>query len=638
MIRQLVSDLAKLLYRMVRSPRFIFGSLGGLVFLGIFYYHYGQLDPGAYKYRDDGVITMSHARNLIDYGHIGVDPSGKRLEGFSAPVQFWIYAAVYGLTGVEWDTFADAQTLLCTFLLGFLFLQFFEKSWIMGLIGGAFAAWFMQFHHSFFQWHASGMENPWTHILFLGSALLMFRAFRGDEIKLRWAVILFLASISRLDSIYHLAPIAFVWALMWHSEYRSWRSFHLIGLAFAFWGVYQCWRLYYFGSLLPNTGLAQGIDVRQNISDLWNGSPDHLRESLMWARMIMQNHGVWFLLPLLFFFPFTRFDRNSQFILVITGVATATAFLNPAIFGMTRLDPGRSTTFLVPFVALLLVWQISQLQPFKRKHLFLLLVVPATLFLIKSYAPAWVGEPRPLCCAAGINEEIIREGRKFAEENNLHRLNVAAPDLGKLSYAKLFNLTDLGYLGSPIMAHFRDRPELQIAYFFHYALPDLVEVHGPWCETYRQLLSDPRFGELYEPVRESKDGVPEVVLRDWPLVHEGIYIRKALKKEHNSLEWQLIQALQKDLHLDTLRKYQELLSDEPYPELSAPVIQTAYRFLPEFRSGDQLDTVRNLFAGKAVEQYGRAILMSKGWRNWEEEAISYLEVQLPILIQRESTP
>ncbi len=632
MIRQLASDLTEVLLRSICSTRFIYGSLGGLVFLGIFYFGYGNLDPETFKYRDDGVITLSHARNFVDYGHIGVDPSGKRLEGFSSPVQFWIYAAVYGLTGIGWDTFADIQTLLCTFLLGFIFLQFFEKNWIMGLMGGFFAAWFMQFHHSFYLWHASGMENPWTHVLFMGSALLLFRAFRGDHIQFRWAGVLFLASISRLDSIFHLAPMALTWALMWYSEYRTWRSFHLIGLAFTFWGIYQFWRWYYFGTLLPNSGLAQGIDVQQNISYLWGKNLDHLIESLRWARIIANSHGVWFLLPLLFFLPFTKVNRDSQFFLIITGVMTATVFLNPAIFGMTRLDPGRSTTFLVPFISLLLTWQFSQLQLFKQKNLVLSILVPVTLFIFIIYVPAWAGKPHPLCCSAVINEEIILEGEKFARENKLHRLNVAAPDLGKLSYTKLFNLTDLGYLGSPIMAHFRDRPAQQVEYFFNYALPDLVEVHGPWCETYRQLLSDPRFREMYEPIRESKNGLPEALLRKWPLVRTGIYVRKALITENYSLEWQLIQQLQQDLNPDHLWQYQKRLMHKSNLEFSVLILRTAYRFLPEFESNDQLEAVIQIFEGSPIEQYGKAILMSRHWRNWETEAINYLEERLPILV------
>lgn len=631
MIRQLATDFFKRLIKWFRSSRFLYGSLGGLIFLAIFYYHYGDLESAAYKYRDDGVITMSHARNLVDFGHIGVDPSGKRIEGFSAPVQFWVYTAVYAVTGMEWDTFADAQTLLCTFFLGFIFLQFFEKRWIMGLISGAFAAWFMQLHHSFFQWHASGMENPWTHILFLGSALLFFRAYRGDEIKLRWALILFLASVSRLDSIYHLAPIAFSWALMWRIEYRSWKSFHLIGFAFALWGLYQFWRWTYFGSLVPHTGLAQGIDVRENLSALWHGEPNHLSESLEWARMILQNHGVWFLLPLLFLLPFTKIDRFSQFFLVMTGVMTTTVFLNPAIFGMTRLDPGRSTTMLVPFIALLLAWQLGKLQLFKRKYFFLLLLVPVMLFALRSFAPVWIGAPRPLCCEARINEEIIREGQKFAQENNLHRLNIAAPDLGKLSYSKLFNFTDLGYLGSPLMAHYRDQNELQIEYFFHYALPDMVEVHGPWCDTYKELLSDPRFRHYYAPIRESRD-IPDHIKANWPEVHEGIYFRKALLKKYRTEEWKLIQDLQREPKVQKLidAKFEALHST---PSIDpAFVMRTAYRFLPELEAvGEDNDNLFSLFDGDSREAYYKAIVKSGEWRHWEKAAIVHLESALPDL-------
>jgi hypothetical protein len=38
--------------------------------------------------RDDGVITLSHARNLLKFGTIGVSPGGDRVEGFSSPLHF----------------------------------------------------------------------------------------------------------------------------------------------------------------------------------------------------------------------------------------------------------------------------------------------------------------------------------------------------------------------------------------------------------------------------------------------------------------------------------------------------------------------------------------------------------------------
>ena len=70
---------------------------GGLIFVVFFYWAYSNIDSSLYQVRDDGVITMSHAKNLVDYGFIGVSPSGGRVEGYSAPVQFFVYAAAYGV-------------------------------------------------------------------------------------------------------------------------------------------------------------------------------------------------------------------------------------------------------------------------------------------------------------------------------------------------------------------------------------------------------------------------------------------------------------------------------------------------------------------------------------------------------------
>jgi len=36
---------------------------------------------GAVRAPHDGIVTFSHARNWIDYGFIGVSPSGERVEG-----------------------------------------------------------------------------------------------------------------------------------------------------------------------------------------------------------------------------------------------------------------------------------------------------------------------------------------------------------------------------------------------------------------------------------------------------------------------------------------------------------------------------------------------------------------------------
>ena len=186
--------------------------VGGLIFLFFFYWRYSNIPETLYQTRDDGVITMSHARNLIDYGFIGVNPSGGRVEGYSAPVQFWAYAAAYALTGVDYHTFAAAQTALCTFLLGAIFILFFRQNRRWAILITALAALLLSWHYSFLGWHGSGMENAITHVLFLAAALILYHFARRRRIAYPWLIIVFLASISRIDSIYYIAPILVIFS------------------------------------------------------------------------------------------------------------------------------------------------------------------------------------------------------------------------------------------------------------------------------------------------------------------------------------------------------------------------------------------------------------------------------------------
>ena len=72
----------------------------GGVFVLVFYaVGYANIPGDYYVARDDGVITMSHGRNLVEHGFIGVGPSGERVEGYSAPVQMFAYALVYLIFG-----------------------------------------------------------------------------------------------------------------------------------------------------------------------------------------------------------------------------------------------------------------------------------------------------------------------------------------------------------------------------------------------------------------------------------------------------------------------------------------------------------------------------------------------------------
>ena len=186
--------VSTLLRRVAGSRTLQLFLVGGLIFLFFFYWRYANIPDELYQTRDDGVITMSHARNLVEYGFIGVNPSGERVEGYSAPAQFWAYAAAYALTGVDYHTFAAAQTALCTFLLGAIFILFFRENRRWAIAITALAALLLSWHYPFLGWHGSGMENAITHVLFLAAALILFNFARRRRIVYPWAIVIFLAS------------------------------------------------------------------------------------------------------------------------------------------------------------------------------------------------------------------------------------------------------------------------------------------------------------------------------------------------------------------------------------------------------------------------------------------------------------
>src|SRR3990172_5599344 len=89
---------------------------GATIFVLIFHLNLARVPAANYEARDDALITLSHARNLVEYGFIGVSPSGERIEGFSAPLQFVVAAGFYAIRPFDYLTFFRWQTLSGTII------------------------------------------------------------------------------------------------------------------------------------------------------------------------------------------------------------------------------------------------------------------------------------------------------------------------------------------------------------------------------------------------------------------------------------------------------------------------------------------------------------------------------------------
>lgn len=581
----------------------LYPILGGLIFLACFNAAYSQINPDWFLLRDDGVITFSHAKNLVNYGFIGVNPSGERLEGFSAPIQFFVFAIAYFFGAISYEVFTLWQTQIATFLLGCIFIAYFLSSPKFALLATILAACGLTLSTSFFEWHASGMENAFTHVLFAGSVFLLFYFSTIGQIKLNWFWVFLFASLSRLDGIYHILPLLLIFAIYWLHINKNYRGFTLLLTVVALWVGYHAWRFYYFGSLASNTMLAQNIQLMDRIQTIFTLRRWYFIDSWPLLRQIFDYHLGYFIaifLPLAFF---VNWNRSRALLLCLSLSLIITAWANPLFFGETRLDPTRSTTQMAFFVLVASFCIIQGIRSNWLKAFALVISLPILIFLRTP--------PYYLCCGVSSFEQIKNDLLSISEKEKIFRPTIANPDLGLISWEKKFNVIDLGMLGSSIFSKVRQGP-LLADYFFDYAAPDFIESHETWsCHHWQTIFADPRFRSQYVPIHETTVQYGSCGNTNLP---KGIWIRRAIQKESNSAERRLLDDLDKSLSVERLRlELKECQSTFLDPKDCTYVARSAYRRLPEFIKNDEVNALSNIFfesRSKAFDEY-----LLNGYRN-----------------------
>ena len=575
--------------------------LGGLIFVVFFYWAYSNIDSSLYQVQDDGVITMSHAKNLVDYGFIGVSPSGGRVEGYSAPVQFFIYAAAYGLTGIGYETYAHMQTALFTFLLGALFILFFKENRARALALCMLAAFILSTQMPFLLWHGSGMENPITHVLFLATLLILYSFAKDEKINYPtaylWAIIVFLAAIARLESVYHIAPLLVIFSGFWLFRFKNLRGFYFSFLVFILWFSYHLWRYIYFGDLLPNTAYAQGISVGDRLLD-WQR---HLDQSIWLANKIFFSHDAYLLLAVMPFLFFVRRQKAVLLFFLLIGSLVLTAYFHPFVFGDARIDPARTTTHLALVAALGITAIFYFIEHrFMEHKKYILWIAPA--FLLAGLLAVFNAvEPYNMCCRATGYIPLHNDFAKIAEIESLPRPTIAVHDLGALSWYKQFNIFDIRRIGTPIMAKLRKKGPIASDYFFDYAAPDMLEWGITWpCRGKKKfIIRDPRFHERYALVKEMPVKKPHQCRVAVP---EGYFVRKDIQRGAKTKERILIDDVKINLSVGRLR--QELDDCQSDPQRNCVyVARTAFRFLPEFRDKGKIDALNEVFLTSRTKDY-----------------------------------
>ena len=599
-----------------KGQTFLTSLLGGLLFVLMFHWAYSDIPGEFYQTRDDGVITMSHARNLVDYGFIGVNPSGGRVEGYSAPVQLFLYAAAYAVTGIGYAAYSEAQTVAATFLLGALLTLFFQERKILTLGLTGMAAVFLTFLRPFLLWHGSGMENAVTHVLVLGAVLALISSIRRGRLHYWLTVPIFLASISRIEGIYYIGPLLIVFGGFWLVAFRDWHGIRFSLMVLGLWVLFQSWRYLYFGDLWPNTAYAQNISVADNLRPWLSLNWKHLREAIPQADAMLDFHGG--TAPLLAIPALLMLSRRRETVLLVLllGVLVLTGAFNEEVFGPARIDPPRTTTHLA-IVSALGIFVFLRLLVLHRQIRWATPAVAGILMfgtnLVEPYQAGWSG-----------NDNAVQKTIDIAGSENLFRPTVANPDLGVMSWHKRFNVVDLGLIGSSLMMELP--MQYRADYLFYYAVPDIIQMHHYWSCQYADFLSDPRFDERYTPIETRVSSWTRQNCCATPEALTGIWVRTAVLKSSQSAERLLIDHMTIDLSIRRLREELEQcqslaarLHDCVY------VARTAWRFLPEFRNLGQIDELEEIFATSRTAPFD--LFLMTGFRDGQahQAAVRFIQ-------------
>ncbi|AOP33581.1 hypothetical protein A0128_06800 [Leptospira tipperaryensis] len=570
-------DLKKKISDFLNKNRFFFPIFSGLTTLLVFKIVLGFFPEELYINRDDGIITLSHAKNWIDFGFIGVNPSGELIEGYSSPLEFFIFAFVYKIVAIHYSIFFTLQWWLTTFLFGAVLYKLFEEiretsEWEnFGLTLLTTALLSVSF--TFLAWHASGMENPWMHLLYIVYLLILFQIANGKDVSLVGAsLLLFAGTLVRIESVFHLFFISVVFLFISFRNRVPWKKTLPVWIAGGLWILFFLIRFFYFGKIFPNTSTAQELSLGENALNLIRLSPALSKNWEIFKFGFKQNGILLIPISLLLLF-FRRINEKEKLFVILAFALAVPGFLHPFIFGNYRLDPARPMTWLAVLGAVLFVIRSSAITE-KKKFLILPLVLLAGFLSYKNYK----FKSYDLCCSSKIFEERRAQISEIAKKEEITRPLVAIADLGALSFYKEFNIFDLGYLGNRYLAA-NKKDAGRVASYIDLNRPDILEVHFPWSCEYSKFLNRSEFSKNYKLIVANTEKVPISVCPDGGKIFAGIYLNYDMEKNSGSIDREVYSSFVKDSSLKNLKSQVALCNSKK--ERCLPLIRNFYRFLNE---------------------------------------------------------
>ncbi len=569
--------------------------LGTILFPAIFYSRLHRVPESRYVDRDDAVITLSHARNFVEYGFIGTSPSGERIEGFSAPLQFWIAAAVYAVRPFDYHAFFRWQTLLGTLALGAVIAGLLQAGTAdtsparlaMIALSIVAAALVLASSSAFLWWHASGMENPYKSVALVAALWILDAMLRRQRTSWFAIPVLFLAAITRIDAIVPVGMLAAAFAALWLFRYRDYRGLAVAVTALAVWGVFMIWRWRYFGQWEPNTGVAQRISIARHISAVAADPGGALTQYWNWfngvGRTLFAFQLLW-LVPICLYLRANRVAMNRA-VLIMTGVLACVVQF--ALFGPARMDAPRTVTELGIYAVLAAPLVLLACEPFGRRHLAAGAAILALSVIVTARTP--VHQLEIGWGTAGF-EAVADEFDRIAAAEDLPRATIANPDLGAVSWRKHFNVVDFGRLGSAAIPR-SAAPGVFVAAI---AQPDIIELHAPWACQYADLFGTREFAEGY--VRVTPWAAADAQCPGPTGVAPVFWVRRAILKGSLSAERAFLERFRRTLDPALVEAELAQCLALPSARPCGYVGRTLFRFRPELHRAGSAPAVERLLA------------------------------------------
>ena len=588
---------------------------GAVAFTATFYSHLHRVAETRYADRDDAVITLSHARNLVEYGFIGVSPSGERVEGFSAPLQFFVAAAIYAVHPFGYHAFFAWQTLIGTIVLGAVFAALLlpgdldQPPYRLVLAGAAvvLGASILANSTAFLWWHASGMENVYKSVGLLALIGVLDGMLRSGRIWWVALPLVPLTAITRIDAIVPVGILLATFTGLWAARHRSGRALLFAIAGLAPWALLMVARREYFGQWEPNTAAAQSISVAARLTAAARAPLTALAEYRDWFSDV---GGSLFAFQLLWLAPLAWYARRSVPAinrLALLCAAVAACVVQYAMFGPSRMDPPRTVTELALYATAATPFVLLGFEVFTRTHF-----LAGLLVLISSAAVASGATPHRL--EVGWGTPTFEEAADFMEQiaagQDLPRPTIANPDLGAVSWRKRFNMVDFGRLGSTVIPRVQS-PGIYVAAI---AAPDIIELHAPWACFYQEMFHTAAFVQGY--VRVTPPDPRDVQCPGPTGNHQAYWLRRDVMKGSGTPERVFIDSFRTSFALELLDRELAACLRQPGPRPCGYVGRTLFRFAPELRAAGRAADVARRLGGDPRLRLEHAMFTSASDPSW----------------------